>query len=357
MIQKNGAIFHSERTGIHRNFDFSNSLSKDYTYAYTVDRGQFDKLLLDHVNGLGVKVFQPCTLKNTRKEDDYVVINEKIKAKLVVHATGIGNKTAFQNQYIENNVIDNKTAIIGYFKRKPSDFDHLFGNIFINIFYFGSSNTPQWSWATPINPDEISVGIVVDSDLIQKESRKEKNITDLFFRLLSQNPFQQKFIDLNKGPIRPIMAKYNFQRIAKNIVFDQEIFLGDAAGFIDPVFSSGVHLGAISAKLAQKNIIDILKNNKKFTRANLLPYQENYRKYFWLYYKFVKTFYQKNIVENIFLKADFSSFDNDTLQKQQEFSSILSGDVTTENPLFHSILNSRITIPNQISSLFKLNTT
>lgn len=357
LIVKRGAIFHSERTGISRNFDFSESLNPDYASAYTVDRSQFDALLLAHALSLGVTLLQPCRfISAERSPRGYVITSSQGEygAELLIMAAGTATKSLFPSRYLDNRPSDNRSAVFGYFPApRPGShpFSHLFGNISINIFYrCAGQRQPYWSWATPISQDEISLGFVLPT-ADQRQLKAEHGDDDaLLEALLTASPFQRQFIGGSR--LRPLQYRVNFQRIPASIVADHLLFVGDAAGFIDPVFSSGVHLGALSAKLAAKEVLALRHAGLGPEQKNLLRYQNSYRYHFWLYYRFVAAFYQKNVVEKIFLGASFQAGDEETTQKQREFSSLLAGDSHSPNALFAMISRARVAIDPAIAALF-----
>lgn len=357
LIVKRGAIFHSERTGASKNFDFSESLNPTFATAYTVDRRQFDELLLRHAESLGATILQPCRFESADRSDaGYVVQSSQgqFATDLLIMAAGTATKSLFPSRYLPNRPSENRSAVIGYFPApKDGPYHHLFGNISINLFYLDAGQRqPYWSWATPVSQDEISLGFVLPTADWQTLKAEHKSDGEVLGRLLTASPFQRQFIGApasSPKPLRPVQYRVNFQRIPTSIVGDHLLFVGDAAGFIDPVFSSGVHLGAVSAKLAAKEVLALRAAGLAPEQRNLLRYQNSYLYHFWLYYRFVAAFYQKNIVEKLFLSASYD--DAETTQKQREFSSLLAGDSQSENALFAMIQRARVAIDPAIEAL------
>lgn len=355
LIVKRGAIFHSERTGTSKNFDFSESLNPAYATAYTVDRRQFDELLLRHAESLGATILQPCRFESADRNSAGYVVNSSqgpFATELLIMAAGTATKSLFPSRYLPNRPSENRSAVIGYFPApKDGPYHHLFGNISINLFYLDAGQRqPYWSWATPVSQSEISLGFVLPTADWQKLKVEHKSDDEVLSRLLSASPFQRQFIrNAPLKPLRPVQYRVNFQRIPTSIVGDHLLFVGDAAGFIDPVFSSGVHLGAVSAQLAAKEALALRQAGLASEQRNLLRYQNSYLYHFWLYYRFVAAFYQKNIVEKLFLSASYDS--DETTEKQREFSSLLAGDSQSENALFAMITKARVAIDPAIEAL------
>ena len=159
-------------------------------------------------------------------------------------------------------------------------------------------------------------------------------------------------IDNVEAPLQDYQMRFNFQRVARQIAFDRELLIGDAAGFIDPVFSSGVHIGLNSARLSATAIDAALSAPGGYDDAPLKAFQEHYRKLFWSYYRFVKMFYEKNLVEKLFLMTGDVS-DEKTYHLAREFTSILSGDVASPNSIIRALDTARLTINPEVRAVFE----
>ena len=352
-VKKHGACFHSERTNSERVFSFKDSLNPVYDYIYHVPREQFDVLLLDHAKECGVQVFQPCKIEKIEKTSTHVIINEKYTTHLFVQASGIFHSHQHPENYIQNNTNDNKTALYSYFKTNLNDISqkssanehYRAGDILINLFY--EDKELCWSWAIPLSNHLMSVGYVLPSQSFKKYRDNNISYSEIGKSLLNKNPRLKKLLS-DENPLEAFRLKFNFQRVSKNIVFDREIYIGDTAGFIDPVFSSGVHLGLNSAKIAFE-VIKNCGNNSNYSINNLRDYEIQYKNLFWIYYKFVKTFYQKNIVEKFFLEVSPDRLDNEIAKC---FTSILSGDVVTPNKIIDGLNHTRLNINPDVTNVF-----
>ncbi len=346
-VRKPGAIFHSEKTHKSHCFYFKDALNPLYKYSYNVSRSCFDKIMLDHARDFGVHIRQPEAVHHVKVFDHYALINQQFKAKIVLHATGIGYQKVRPGNYISNLEEDQTSAIFGYYKVPTHS--ALNGCILVNLFYEEDSTTPQWAWAIPIDKETLSIGFVLSSQKLKAQLTQRRKTSQLIDDLLSKNPRIQALI--NEGQqIRAFEARYNFQRVPRKLVFDREMLIGDSAGFIDPVFSSGVLLGFKSAKMAADNLLKIFKENLQPTAENLESYEAAYRKEFLIYYRFVKMFYQRNIVEKLFLSpGQFKSIP--LRERMRQVTSILAGDLQTENGMIQATLNSRLSINPEITKI------
>jgi halogenation protein CepH len=109
------------------------------------------------------------------------------------------------------------------------------------------------------------------------------------------------------------------------------ILIGDAACFVDPVFSSGVHLATYSALLAARSINSILAGTIGEERA-LREYETRYRREFGVFYEFLTSFYEMNRDEqSYFWQA--KKVTNNSSSEMQSFVELVGGVASSEAAL------------------------
>ena len=198
----------------------------------------------------------------------------------------------------------------------------------------------------------MSVGFVLRTHQFAKVKQSGLSLNEMGHKILKSLPAVVELIESADEPLEDYRMRFNFQRVAKQIVFDREVLIGDAAGFIDPVFSSGVHIGLRSAQLSAAAVENALGAADGYSQLPLENFQTNYRQLFWSYYRFVKMFYEKNLVENLFLMTGDVP-DELTSRLAREFTSILSGDVASPNSIIRSLDRSRLTINPEVRAVFE----
>ena len=351
-VKKFGAWFHSERSKSSRRFLFEDSLNPVFESICHVDRAKFDDSFLSYAKHLGVVVRQPESVREIEKNDGLVKINGIYTARVLARSSGIGTATVYPDNYVRNSDDDNATAVYSYFKYSPKTNTQRDGDILIDLFYENpDQKVPSWGWAIPISDSTMSVGFVVRTPSLVK-FRGEQTLDLLGRSLMKLCPKISEVVACDNSPLEQYRMRHNFQRVAKNQVFDQEILIGDAAGFIDPVFSSGVHIALNSARMAFQTLDPLLKEPSTIiSKASLLPFESEYKRLFWGYYRFVKYFYQKNIVEQFFLMTNPRE-DDDSVRLRREFTSILSGDIDTPNRLVSSLDTARLDINPEVRRVF-----
>lgn len=141
------------------------------------------------------------------------------------------------------------------------------GNIHINRLRHG------WSWRIPL-PDCISVGVVIAN---QHRQRWGDNSEQQYDRLIAEDPVLSRHTG-NARRLTQVMKYNNYQLTSARFYGANWAAVGDAAGFIDPIFSSGLIVGLTGAKRLASAIIAgasqaQLARYEKFQRAQLAAWQ------------------------------------------------------------------------------------
>jgi FAD-dependent halogenase len=283
-------------------FSVSPKMTGQTSHAYQVERSKFDKILLDHARRTGVDVREEHAVTGTISDDERVrgvtyrdaAGNEgQVLARYVVDASG--NKSTIYPQaggirkYSE---FFRSLALFGYFeggKRLPPPNS---GNILSCAFDSG------WFWYIPLSDTLTSVGAVVrreDASKIQGDP--EEALT----ALIAECPLVSEYL---RNAKRVTEGEYGQLRVRKDYSYATTRFwrpgmalIGDAACFVDPIFSSGVHLATYGALLAARSINSVLAE-KVDEEAAFREYELRYRREFGVFYEFLVAFYNLNVNEN-----------------------------------------------------------
>jgi halogenation protein CepH len=279
-------------------FSFSSSprLAEFGSYAYQVERSKFDAILLANAARKGVDVREGARALNVLRTDGRVSgvrfeqdgeIHEAA-ARYVVDASG--NASSLHNELggsREYSPFFRNVAVFGYFEgggRLPEPDQ---GNILSAAFDQG------WLWYIPLAPDLTSVGAVVRAEeaaVIQADpSRALKAFVD-----------QCKVVrELLGDARRSTREPYDEIRVRRDYSYDRTVMwcpgmvaIGDAACFIDPVFSTGVHLATYSALQAARSINSALAGMDEAKCFE--EFEKRYRREFALFRDFLVSFYKMN---------------------------------------------------------------
>ena len=282
--------------------------NRRYPHSYQVWRPQFDQLLLDNarVNGVDVReghqvrAVDFCSGESSGESSQvhYRAGDGRegvVHARFVVDASGSGALLGRQLGLRSWDPFFQNLAVYGYFtggKALPAP-DQT--NIFIESYPQG------WLWSIPLHTGQTGVGVVVDSQAGQK-GISGQGVGRFFSEQIAQAPHTSKLLrdaQLVSGPLVVKDWSYNSQPV----VGDNYILVGDAACFVDPLFSSGVHLALMSGVLAAAYVTSALKD-VPLGQAAKTVYQELYFREYSHFRKLAKLFYSGNrTVDSYFWEA------------------------------------------------------
>ncbi|WLW50602.1 tryptophan 7-halogenase [Streptomyces sp. YU58] len=278
-------------------FALSPRLADPTSYAYQVERSRFDQILLDNARRLGVDVREGCRVKGVLADEERVRGVEwtdasadgeprEARARYVVDASGngsrihgeVGGKRTYSDFF-------RNIAVFGYFAggaRLPAPND---GNIFCAAFDEG------WLWYIPLRDDLTSVGAVVSRE---NAADIQRDPVAAWRRLIDACP---EVRDLLTGVPRATEAPYDQVRVRKDWSYWKSrlwrpgmVLVGDAACFVDPVLSSGVHLATYGALLAARSLNSCLAGTQDEGRV-FAEFETRYRHEYGLFHEFLVSFY------------------------------------------------------------------
>ena len=263
----------------------------DQDYTYHVDRAKFDMLLLKRAEELGSKVIQGVTVQKVLFEDGkatgvQVVIEGQpveLKAKVVVDASGRNTLLGRQLRLMKKDPLFNQFAVHAWFenldKGEGPTRDH------IHIYFLPVER--GWVWQIPITEEVTSVGVVVD----KKVFGNFKNDLEAYFYEQIQTNDNLAHTMRNARRINEYKTEGDYSYSMENFVGDGWLLVGDAARFVDPIFSSGVSIALYSAKFASERIIKAFAEDD-FSEAMFQPYEEILRQGADIWYEFIRLYYK-----------------------------------------------------------------
>ena len=277
--------------------------NQQYPHSYQVWRPQFDQLLLDNSRAHGVEVREGHQVVDVLFEDGRACgvrytadgATGMVRARFVVDASGQGALLGHKLQLRRWDAFFQNLAVYGYFagaQRLPAPDDT---NIFIESYAHG------WFWHIPLHTGWTSTGAVVDSHTGQEGIRRT-GPRRFLMEQVAQAPRTAQMLGeatLASGPF--VIRDWSY--ISDEVVGDGYILVGDAACFVDPLFSSGVHLALMAGVLAAAYVTTVLKDPSMHEAAGRV-YKEMYYKEYDHFRAMAQLFYSSNrTVESYFWEA------------------------------------------------------
>jgi len=150
----------------------------------------------------------------------------------------------------------------------------------------------RWFWIIPLTSTRTSVGVVLDSDTF-KSSRKTAE--EFLEHAIAEQPIlTQRMTHAHRASPVHLAADFSYRN--SQLYGQRWLLAGDAAGFIDPVFSSGVFLAVFSGELAADALDAVLTDAGKAKK--LFPvYQRKVNRAMDVYLRFINAWYTKEFIE------------------------------------------------------------
>jgi flavin-dependent dehydrogenase len=258
-------------------FVFEERKPHECSVTWQVDRASFDQMMLEHAEEVGATVWQETNVSDVVLEpaenDDLpaargVIVQRKgepsprrIGAKVVVDATGMN---ALLSRRLGIRQLDpglKKASIFSHYKGVTRDPGKNGGATLV----LSTRQNDGWFWLIPLRDDVTSIGVVAETDRLTKNraGTPEQILTDEIANCPG-------LIDRMKDATRcgPVHVLNDFSYRATRCAGEGWVLIGDAFGFLDPMYSSGVFLALKSGEMAADAIDEAFQAND-FSGAQL----------------------------------------------------------------------------------------
>lgn len=263
-IQKYSVQFVSDSGKESQPFYFFENNPHECSQTWQVLRSEFDHLLLDNARDHGVDVREETRVLDVYFEGDQQTglrvqnadgTEEVVHPKVIVDASGqsslIGQRLKFRKA--DPNL--RKASVWSYFKgakREPGKFD--VGATLV----LQTKGKKGWFWYIPQHRDVISVGVVCDQEHLFED--RSRSLEDIFNWQLERCPAVAKRIEGAERVAQYYTTKdYSYR--SNRFAGPGWVLVGDAYGFLDPIYSSGLQLAFRSGMNAADAVAEGLRNN------------------------------------------------------------------------------------------------
>ena len=258
-----------------RPFYFFEANHHESAVTWQVTRSVFDKMLIDHAAEQGAQIYQGVLVKQVLFENDQATGVEvqmtdgqtkQFTAKVIVDATG---QSAILSNRFRWRVRDQKlkkAVLYSYFKDAHREPDLNGGATLVLRTGAGSNG---WFWYIPLENNITSVGIVADPDYLVKD--RGQDLAKIFHEEIEKCQSCRRRV-VNAERVDKIYSLIDYSYRSRQVAGDGFILIGDAYGFLDPIYSSGVLLALKMAELATDAIHDAFSAND-FSAARLGQFQ------------------------------------------------------------------------------------
>jgi FADH2-dependent halogenase len=292
--KKMGAQFHLGNASKSLKLVFSNGCYTKEATAFQVERATFDDLLLKHARSSGADIREGWTVTNFTNDSRQVTVEardengtkQKFLAAFLIDASGRGNFTGNQQHLRVIHPKLKKLALFGHFENVMLDDGASRGDTVIVRL------EDKWFWIIPISAKRTSVGCVMDQEEFSRAGQSPSEVFERIWRSSAAMRSRMETATL----VSAIQTTSDFSYHNKRLVGPRLLRIGDAAGFMDPIFSAGVYLAMYSGKLASQVVVNSLRAGNDGGKE-LKIYEKRVFRAMQFYWEMVEGYYTKEFME------------------------------------------------------------
>ncbi len=297
-VEKHGAEFTTGVGEPSATFHFRRTLAERYWKTFQVTRSVFDTILLRNAARNGVDVREGASVLDVDLSDP---VRAKVRgvtrggeqfeldARFVLDASGLGNVVGRKvGERVEDPVLRKVSFFAHYEGVVPGGEGVDAGNTVI-VAIRGA-----WFWLIPLTATTTSVGIVVDRDHMKSCGLTQ---VELLEQSIAATPYVARRM---KGARRvsDVHARKDFSYSMSEPFGTNYVLVGDSAGFLDPIFSTGVFVAMKSAEMVAPAVDQYLRTG---SQAGFRAYTRALRRALARYFEFIENFYRREFLE-VFLQ-------------------------------------------------------
>jgi flavin-dependent dehydrogenase len=298
-------------------FYFKDGFRSQRDRSYQVTRSDFDKLLLDHSRENGAEVHEETEVKVVNFVSDRVKIEFENSS---------GARSMLEARYLLD--CSGRQTTLGSFFNLKKTYDHL-QKFSVFAHYENIDRLPgrdatlirmvreidRWFWMIPLTDARTSVGVVMDTATFRETKLAPQAALEKF---IAEQPLMNERMK-NAVRVSPVYSAGDYSYRNTRLSGERWLLVGDAAGFIDPVFSSGVFLAIMSAEKAADTLDEVLRDESRRGRL-FAKYSRSVNRIMDIYLTFVNSWYRRS---KEFLEVFLNP--TDTMQIAAAVNAVLAG--------------------------------
>jgi len=323
---KQGAEFWDERTGEFAFFSFADAMAGTPSHAWQVERAVFDHMLAAQAQARGAELRygEAMTAIDVGADEVRVTSEQGVYCgRFVFDATGRDAHLGKRARTIAPIRELGRAAIFGHYEGlAPEVLAEIQpqGNIKVLIVEDG------WHWLIPLTGGRLSVGLVKWRGRVDEEA---------FDAAVAASPLIQRLTVGARRSRLQSLADWSYRNTAPG--GPRWACIGDAACFLDPVFSSGVSLAMLGAEAAVDRLVPALAAGVEADPALMAPWSEHMRIAYESFEQLIRRFYHTRMVSHLFFAAEPDP------ALRRGLISVLAGDVwRADNPFQNMLQASRL---------------
>jgi flavin-dependent dehydrogenase len=270
-------------------FYFKDGFGSRHTQAYQVKRADFDQLLMDRARECGAEIREEVSVEKVDLRPDGATLrlaDGEVRAQYVVDGSGrqsvLGRQLGLKHDYPH--------------LKKLSCYAHYDGVQRDEGIDAGLTRLvharDHWFWLIPLTDSRTSIGVVMDSaDFRARKATPEAVLA----ATLEESPLMRERM-AGASRVTPVYSAGDYSYRNSQLAGDRWLLAGDAAGFIDPIFSTGVFIALESGEQCAK-ALDVALSQPSKRRRLFRRYERAVHRTMDVYLRFVTAWYRPEFVE------------------------------------------------------------
>jgi flavin-dependent dehydrogenase len=261
-VKKYSVQFVTQHGKLSEPFYFIDHRPHEASQTWQVRRSEFDQILLDNAREHGVVIHQGVRVLEVLFEGSRAVgvrlqdqdgVEREVRCPVVVDASGQSTMIMDRLGLRDWDPVLKKAALWTYWKGAYRDTGRDEGATLV----VQTRGKKGWFWYIPLHDDIVSVGVVAAYDYLFKE-RPGKDLEAIYFEEVERCPgVQPRIKDATRCDVFRAAKEYSYR--SRQAAGDGWVLCGDAFGFLDPLYSSGVLLALTSGSMAADAVAEGLK--------------------------------------------------------------------------------------------------
>jgi len=309
-------------------WDFEFGAKRAPVYAFQVVRSEFDQILLENAASMGVDVREEIDVTGIE------FVDERPRQAIFVDGRGERGSCSFDV------LVDasGRTGLLATRYLCNRSFHEAFRNVAIWGYWRNASRLSRgpegatascsipngWIWAIPLHDGSLSVGVVLHKTALKK-LREERELDDIYHEALLSSPIVKDMV----GPgelTSQLRVETDYSYAAESFSGPGYYLVGDAACFLDPLLSSGIHLATFSGLVAAASITSALRGEVSEAEASGF-FGAAYRRAYMRMLVVVSAFYQMHVSRDAYFRKaqELTGGDYDSKDLAAAFVKVVSG--------------------------------
>lgn len=321
-------------------------------YSFQVERARFDHVLLEHAKSLGVEVCEGVEIQTLSFEGD------RPRSATWAHGTERSHTGEISFDYLLD--ASGRAGVMAMRYLKSRRYQQGFQNVAVWGYWKGVErpaaqgpagatlvlSVPSgWFWVIPLQDETTSIGLILHKTDFQAQKKQYSTVERLYQEALHAYPAIAHLVERGRL-VSPLRVEQDYSYATERFAGPGYFLAGDAACFLDPLLSTGVHLAMFSALLAAASLASVLRGEVTEEEARTF-YSHSYQQTYLRFLMVVSALYQQYSGKTSYFweAQQLSHHEYSDADLHRAFTSIISGLEDwkdAQQPLSHVLLEETV---------------